>query len=107
MAGFIESSPYQEEAATSGASNYQFALVTLTSLFFIMGFITCLNDILIPHLKNVFSLNYTQAMLIQFCFFGAYGLTSVPAGRLVKRIGTNCPWCELQLWSYLPNPDYK
>ncbi|NRA60876.1 MAG: sugar MFS transporter [Psychrobium sp.] len=51
------------------------------------GFITCLNDILIPHLKNVFSLNYTQAMLIQFCFFGAYFIMSLPAGYLVKRFG--------------------
>ena len=51
------------------------------------GFITCLNDILIPHLKNVFSLSYTQASLIQFCFFGAYFVVSVPAGKIVKRIG--------------------
>ncbi|EGM69812.1 putative glucose transporter in maltodextrin utilization [Shewanella sp. HN-41] len=51
------------------------------------GFITCLNDILIPHLKAVFSLNYTQAMLIQFCFFGAYFLVSIPAGNLVKKLG--------------------
>ncbi|QRM56993.1 sugar MFS transporter [Sinorhizobium sp. BG8] len=50
------------------------------------GFITCLNDILVPHLKNVFSLNYTQSMLIQFCFFGAYFLVSLPAGAIVRRI---------------------
>ncbi len=67
--------------------NYTFDLVALTSLFFMWGFITCLNDILIPHLKNVFSLNYTQAMLIQFCFFGAYFLVSVPAGRVVQTLG--------------------
>jgi len=66
---------------------YTFALASLTSLFFMWGFITCLNDILIPHLKNVFSLNYTQAMLIQFCFFGAYFIVSLPAGALVKRVG--------------------
>ncbi|WKE67476.1 sugar MFS transporter [Gallaecimonas kandeliae] len=66
---------------------HSFALVALTSLFFMWGFITCLNDILIPHLKSVFSLNYTQAMLIQFCFFGAYFVVSLPAGKLVKRIG--------------------
>ncbi|MFT6897168.1 MAG: FHS family L-fucose permease-like MFS transporter [Paraglaciecola sp.] len=65
----------------------RFALVSLTSLFFMWGFITAMNDILIPHLKGVFSLNYTQAMLIQFCFFGAYFIVSVPAGRLVKKIG--------------------
>ncbi|WP_226960846.1 sugar MFS transporter [Thalassotalea sp. LPB0316] len=51
------------------------------------GFITCLNDILIPHLKAVFDLSYTQAMLIQFCFFGAYFLVSLPAGKLVKSVG--------------------
>ena len=72
----------------SGAEdNYKFALISLTSLFFMWGFITCLNDILIPHLKAVFSLNYTQAMLIQFCFFGAYFLVSIPAGKLVKTLG--------------------
>lgn len=67
--------------------NYSFALVSLTSLFFMWGFITCLNDILIPHLKSVFSLSYTQAMLIQFCFFGAYFIVSLPAGKLVKKLG--------------------
>lgn len=70
-----------------GASGQRFALVALTSLFFMWGFITSLNDILIPHLKSVFSLNYTQAMLIQLCFFGAYFLVSVPAGNLVKKVG--------------------
>lgn len=66
---------------------YRFALVSLTSLFFMWGFITCLNDILVPYLKTLFELNYTQAMLIQFCFFGAYFIVSVPAGVLVSRIG--------------------
>jgi FHS family L-fucose permease-like MFS transporter len=74
------------KSSATGANNYQFALVALTSLFFMWGFITCLNDILIPHLKNVFSLNYTQSMLIQLCFFGAYFIVSLPAGALVKRI---------------------
>lgn len=62
-------------------------LTILTSLFYIWGFITCLNDILIPHLKAVFTLNYTQAMLIQFCFFTAYFVVSVPSGYLVEKIG--------------------
>ncbi|WP_144208349.1 sugar MFS transporter [Shewanella donghaensis] len=73
--------------SNAGEGNYRFALVSLTSLFFMWGFITCLNDILIPHLKAVFSLSYTEAMLIQFCFFGAYFLVSLPAGKLVKKIG--------------------
>ncbi|HBF71261.1 MAG TPA: glucose/galactose MFS transporter [Alteromonas australica] len=51
------------------------------------GLITCLNDILIPYLKGAFSLNYTQAMLIQFCFFSAYFIVSLPAGMVVSRIG--------------------
>lgn len=76
-----------ETTETGNSGNYRFALVSLTSLFFMWGFITCLNDILIPHLKAVFSLNYTEAMLIQFCFFGAYFLVSLPAGKLVKKLG--------------------
>ncbi len=71
----------------SNQTNYSFALTSLTTLFFMWGFITCLNDILIPHLKVVFELTYTQSMLIQFCFFGAYFLVSMPAGKLVKRFG--------------------
>lgn len=52
-----------------------FALVT--TLFFLWGFITCMNDILIPYLKKVFELNYTQAMTVQFAFFGAYFVGSI------------------------------
>ena len=68
-------------------SKQTFALTSLTTLFFMWGFITCLNDILIPYLKGMFSLNYTQAMLVQFCFFGAYFVMSIPAGKLVAKIG--------------------
>jgi FHS family L-fucose permease-like MFS transporter len=63
------------------------ALIVLTSLFFMWGLITSLNDILIPHLKAAFSLSYVQAMLIQFCFFGAYFVMSLPSGFLVERVG--------------------
>lgn len=63
------------------------AFATLTSLFFIWGFVTALNDVLIPHLKAAFDLNYTQAMLVQFCFFGAYFIVSPLAGRLIEHIG--------------------
>jgi len=77
-----------DAAAQPGApTSYRFALTALTSLFFMWGFITCLNDILIPYLKLLFDLNYTQAMLIQFCFFSAYFVVSIPAGMLVSRIG--------------------
>jgi FHS family L-fucose permease-like MFS transporter len=68
-------------------NNYGFALTSLTSLFFMWGFITCLNDILIPHLKGVFDLSYSEAMLVQFCFFTAYFIVSLPAGALVKKLG--------------------
>ncbi len=51
---------------------YLIPLYTLISLFFMWGFITCMNDILIPHLKDLFQLSYTESMLVQFCFFGAY-----------------------------------
>ncbi|MCG9964555.1 MAG: sugar MFS transporter [Shewanella sp.] len=87
MASSINTSSHTTSVSGADNGNYRFALVSLTSLFFMWGFITCLNDILIPHLKAVFSLNYTQAMLIQFCFFGAYFLVSIPAGQLVKRLG--------------------
>jgi MFS transporter, FHS family, L-fucose permease len=73
--------------STGQDKNYFFALSVLTTLFFMWGFITCLNDILIPHLKSVFTLNYTQVMLIQFSFFTAYAVVSIPAGLLVEKIG--------------------
>jgi FHS family L-fucose permease-like MFS transporter len=73
--------------SSKNAPNYTPALVVLTSLFFMWGLITSLNDILIPHLKAIFTLSYVQAMLIQFCFFGAYFVASIPAGFLVERIG--------------------
>lgn len=71
----------------AGAKSYTRALTILTTLFFMWGFLTCLNDIIIPHLKVVFDLNYTQTMLIQFCFFTAYFIASVPSGALVGRLG--------------------
>jgi FHS family L-fucose permease-like MFS transporter len=72
--------------SSSNQTSYLGSLTILTSLFFIWGFITCLNDILIPHLKSIFTLNYTQAMLVQFCFFTAYFVVSVPSGYLVEKI---------------------
>lgn len=66
---------------------YKKALTSLTILFFMMGFITCLNDILVPYLKAIFALTYSQAALIQFCFFAAYGLTSIPFSKLIENIG--------------------
>lgn len=67
--------------------NYKGALSLLTTLFFMWGFLTCMNDILIPHLKGLFDLTITQAMLVQFTFFGAYFLMSLPAGWIIGKIG--------------------
>jgi FHS family L-fucose permease-like MFS transporter len=75
-------------SSTSPAErSYLGALIALTSLFFMWGLITSLNDILIPHLKGAFTLNYVQATLIQFTFFGAYFVMSIPSGRLVETFG--------------------
>ncbi|KAF1052017.1 MAG: L-fucose-proton symporter [Stenotrophomonas maltophilia] len=63
------------------------ALTVLTILFFMWGLITSLNDVLIPHLKAVFTLNYVQASLVQFAFFTAYFIMSFPSGRLVEKLG--------------------
>jgi len=73
--------------ATPPAKSYSGALAIVTTLFFMWGFLTCLNDILVPHLKSIFDLNYAQVMLIQFAFFGAYFLFSVPSARLIDWIG--------------------
>jgi len=73
-------------AHDSSASNTG-PLVIITVLFFMWGLLTSLNDVLIPHLKAVYTLTYVQAMLVQFCFFGAYFIVSLPAGMLIKKIG--------------------
>jgi FHS family L-fucose permease-like MFS transporter len=72
--------------AESGRTQWPaFALVT--SLFFMWGFLTVMNDILIPHFKIIFDLNYAQAMFVQFTFFIAYFLLSLPSGGIVKAVG--------------------
>ncbi|WP_254063271.1 L-fucose:H+ symporter permease [Rhodanobacter sp. L36] len=63
------------------------AMGVLTTVFFMWGLLTALNDVLIPHLKSTFQLNYAQAMLVQFTFFGAYFLMALPAGKLVAVLG--------------------
>ncbi|MCK6600702.1 MAG: L-fucose:H+ symporter permease [Bacteroidetes bacterium] len=87
MASAAPSTATKGTYSTTNGTNYTGALTVLTSLFFMWGFITCLNDILIPHLKAVFDLNYTQAMLIQFTFFTAYFIVSLPSGYLVEKVG--------------------
>jgi len=72
---------------TSILKNYRFSFSLLTSLFFMWGLITVLVDSLIPRLKEIFELSYFEAGLVQFAFFIAYGLISIPAGNLLHRIG--------------------
>lgn len=67
--------------------SYRTAACVVTSVFFVLGFITTLNDILVPHLRTAFALSFTQAMLVQFTFFGAYLIVSLPAGKVVMRVG--------------------
>ncbi|QIX60127.1 sugar MFS transporter [Hymenobacter sp. BT18] len=74
-------------AAPETRPRYTSALSAVTTLFFLWGFITCLNDILIPYLKAIFQLSFALANLINLCFFGAYFLMSIPAGKLVARVG--------------------
>ncbi len=68
-------------------NKYLKAFILLTSLFFMWGLITVLVDSLIPRLKEIFELSYFQAGLVQFAFFIAYGVVSIPAGTLLHRIG--------------------
>ncbi len=88
MAGNIPSgNAIQIEKTEKTEMNTKLAFIAMTTLFFIWGFITALNDILIPHLKAAFSLSYTEAMLVQFCFFGAYFIISPLAGKLIEKVG--------------------
>lgn len=66
---------------------YPFSFAILTTLFFLWGLLTSLNDILVPHLKAAFSLQHWQAQLIQFFFFGAYFVMSIPAGIIIRKVG--------------------
>jgi len=76
-----------QNASTTTTQSYTRPLVIVTTLFFMWGFLTCLNDILVPHLKSIFDLSYARVMLVQFAFFSAYFLFSLPWSRFVNRIG--------------------
>jgi MFS transporter, FHS family, L-fucose permease len=75
------------EVSPDSSSSYKGPLAVVTTLFFMWGFLTCLNDILVPHLKSIFDLNYRQVMLVQFAFFGAYFLFSIPSAKIIDWIG--------------------
>ena len=68
-------------------NNYTPALISLAILYFMNGFITCLNDTLVPFFKEGFTLSYADSSLVQFYFFLTYGLMSFPAGIIVEKIG--------------------
>ncbi len=74
-------------SATDTGRNYRGPLAMVTTLFFMWGFLTSMNDILIPHLKSIFELNYFEVMLVQFFFFLAYAVFSIPAGIVIERVG--------------------
>src|SRR5450631_1291578 len=63
------------------------AMAMVTTLFFMWGLLTSLNDILVPHLKSIFDLNYAEVMLVQFCFFSAYFVFALPSGKLIEKFG--------------------
>src|SRR6202047_3239970 len=73
--------------AAESSQDYRRPLAMVTTLFFMWGFLTSLNDILIPHLKSIFELNYAKAMLIQFAFFTSYFVFSLPSGKLIDAVG--------------------
>src|ERR1700733_3912008 len=87
----FSAAPPPASGSTSSAgeryTDHPMAMGVLTTIFFMWGFLTCLNDILIPHLKSIFQLGYAQVMLVQFTFFGAYFLMALPAGRLIAAVG--------------------
>jgi MFS transporter, FHS family, L-fucose permease len=81
------SEPSQSVPALTVTENYTRPLAIVTTLFFMWGFLTSLNDILVPHLKSIFELSYTKVMLVQFSFFSAYLIFSAPWSTVVNKIG--------------------
>jgi FHS family L-fucose permease-like MFS transporter len=72
---------------SEGSGSYVLPMVLMVALYFSIGFITALNDILIPHFKDLFHLTNVLALLVDLCFFGAYFVMSLPSGWIVGRIG--------------------
>ncbi|MCJ2087976.1 sugar MFS transporter [Methylobacterium sp. E-005] len=76
-----------DAAGVQGRGSYRPALSLLASLFFMWGFITVINNTLLPHLRSVFDLDYTQTTLIESVWFIAYFVASIPAAKLIARVG--------------------
>lgn len=87
MAGPVLSGSAAADAATAPVQGHGKALALLASLFFMWGFITVINNTLLPHLRSVFDLNYTQTTLIESVWFIAYGVASMPSAFLIRRVG--------------------
>lgn len=83
----VGSAVTEADIRSTGTSNYTLPMVLMVALYFSIGFITALNDILVPHFKDLFHLTNVRALLVQFCFFGAYFVMSIPSGKIVGRIG--------------------
>src|SRR5436309_14507063 len=77
----------QVQPLNTGSMNYGPALAVLTTLFFIWGSLTSLNDVLIPFAQHVFSLKLAASMLIQTAFFSAYFIFSIPSAKIIDWIG--------------------
>src|SRR6204780_3310042 len=87
MATFTQAAAPSIDVTNQQQRDYRAAAGVLMALFFAIRFLTCLNDIIIPHFKAIFALDYTRAMLIQFSFFAAYFVVSAPAGFAVRKYG--------------------
>jgi FHS family L-fucose permease-like MFS transporter len=82
----VQTAVTQTTVSSDQPSNYR-AMAMVTTLFFMWGFLTSLNDILVPHLKAIFDLSYARVMLIQSAFFGAYFVFAIPSGMVIEKIG--------------------
>jgi MFS transporter, FHS family, L-fucose permease len=82
----VQAAVTKTSVSSDHPSNYR-AMAMVTTLFFMWGFLTALNDILVPHLKSIFELNYTRVMLINSAFFGSYFVFAIPSGKLIELIG--------------------
>ena len=87
MADAVRSTAVPSAAEEDPPASYRAALRLLASLFFMWGFITVINNTLLPHLRSVFDLNYTQTTLIESVWFIAYFVASIPSAKLIERIG--------------------
>ena len=83
----VQQSVLAQDPLNGQKQNYTPALISLAVLYFMMGLITCLNDTLVPFFKSGFNLTFAQSSLVQFYFFLTYGVMSIPAGKIVEKVG--------------------